>query len=156
MIEQWEFEPAIRAGRPTRSILDFTQEFSPYDQELVTDETDRMRTLERKHPERIVSAGKLDVRLRPTSARPPVFPSSLDGSVTKGEATVELLIDEDGRARLPRVVSASAPAFGWAAVQAVSTWRFDPPRQAGGPVVTRVRIPFIFSAVINAPAELKK
>jgi TonB family protein len=57
---------------------------------------------------------------------------------------IEVLVDEEGRARLPRVVSATDPAFGYAAVQAVSTWWFEPPRAAGKTVVARAQIPFRF------------
>ena len=156
MVEQWEFEPALKDGRPTRSGFAFEQEFSRYDRDLVPDEVDDVLSLEQKHPERIVPAGKLDEPLKPVSTRPPVFPVSAPANLARGEAVVEILIDEEGRARLPRVFSASDPAFGWAAVQAVSVWRFDPPTRKGRPVVTRVRIPFDFTSTPAQPAEVKK
>ena len=146
MIEQWEFEPALRGGRPTQSVFSYTQEFSPDDTNLVPAVLDDLLALERKHPERIVSAGKLDAAPKLTAAHPPGFPRSLYGRVAKGTAMIELLVDEKGRARLPRIVSASDPAFGWAALQAVETWRFDPPVSGGKSVVTRVRVPFEFSS----------
>jgi hypothetical protein len=34
---------------------------------------------------------------------------------------------------LPRIVSASAPEFGYAAAQAVATWRFTRPERKGKP-----------------------
>jgi outer membrane biosynthesis protein TonB len=57
---------------------------------------------------------------------------------------VEFLVDEHGHARLPRVVDASAPEFGYAAVAAVALWTFEAPTAKGEPVVVRVRAPFIF------------
>jgi TonB family protein len=66
--------------------------------------------------------------------------------VTSGETLIEFLIDEEGRARLPRIVSASDEAFGYAAVQAVSSWRFEPPTRGGRAVVVRVQIPITFGA----------
>jgi TonB family protein len=153
MVEQWEFEPALKDGRPTRSELAFAQEFSRYDRELVPEAVDDVLTLEQKHPERIVGAGKLDEPLKPTSTRPPVFPVAARGKGGKGEATVEILIDGEGRARLPRVVAASDPAFGWAAVQAVAVWRFEPPTRKGQPVVTRVRIPFEFTETADGAGK---
>jgi TonB family protein len=146
MIEQWEFEPALRGGRPTQCVFSYTQEFSPDDTNLVPGVLDDLLALERKHPERIISAGKLDAPLKLSAAHPPSFPRSLYGRVAKGDAVIELLVDEKGRARLPRIVSASDPAFGWAALQAVETWRFDPPKSGGKSVVTRVRVPFEFSS----------
>jgi TonB family protein len=156
MVEQWEFEPALKAGRPTRSSFAFTQEFSRSDRILMPYAVDDMLTLERKHPERIVSAGKLDQPLKPVSTRPPVFPVTVPESVNQGEAVVEILIDRDGRVWLPRVVSASEPAFGWAAVQAVAMWQFEPPTRQGQTIVTRVRVPFEFKATPARQAEDKK
>jgi len=74
----------------------------------------------------------------------------------EGEATVEVLINEEGKVFLPRIVSASEPAFGWAAVQAVAAWRFEPPTRNSAPVVTRVRIPFGFQIKTDEPAETTK
>ena len=156
MIEQWEFEPALKDGRPTRSLFAYEQNFSTYEHSRETDEVDDLLALERKHPERIVGAGILDAGLKPISSRPPVFPVTLDEKVTQGEAMVEVLVNEKGQAFLPRVVSASDPAFGWAAAQAASMWRFDPPKLKGKPVVTRVRIPFGFHLKFDAPVEQKK
>ena len=78
------------------------------------------------------------------------------GKAAKGEATIEVLIDKDGWVQLPRVVSTSNPAFGWAAAQAVAVWRFEPPKVGGKAVVTRVRIPFVFSDAPDGAEEKKK
>ncbi len=151
-IECFEFEPALRGGRPTRTVYAFEQPYSAYDHDgVITREDRNLLALERKHPERIVSAAKLDARLHPISRRPPRFPLALAGKIAAGDAVVEFLVDEDGRARLPRVVSASDPAFGWAAVQAVAVWRFDPPKSAGKSVVTRIRVPFSFTGPAAPP-----
>jgi len=152
MLEAWEFEPALKDGRPTRSVFSFKQEFSPHDTEVVPDRETNMASLERKHPDRIVSAGNLDRHPVPTTTREPVFPVSLPNAVVTGRAVVEILIDKEGRVCLPRVVSASDPAFGWAAVQAVTFWSFEPPTMKGQPVITRVRIPFNFELTANPPA----
>ena len=44
-----------------------------------------------------------------------------------------------------RTRSASDPAFGYSAVQAVEYWRFDPPLVHGKPVLTTIQIPFDFN-----------
>ena len=73
--------------------------------------------------------------------------------VKGGETLIEILVDEEGRARLPRILSASDEAFGYAAVQGVAAWRFDPPKRGGRPVVVRVQIPFSFGgAATPAPS----
>ena len=57
---------------------------------------------------------------------------------------------------MPRVVSATEEGFGYAAVQAVSAWWFEPPLMGGKPVVVRVQIPFKFGETpknTKAPAS---
>ena len=109
--------------------------------------------LERKHPERILKGRDLDHRLKPVITHSPCFPRG-DLKVDEGDAVVEFLVDEEGRVCVPRVVSASDPAFGYAAVQAVSTWRFEPPVSKGKPGVARVSVPFEFKRppAVEVPA----
>ena len=145
-IEGFEFEPALKDGRPTQALLNLEQSFSTFDREgVVTREDRKLLTLELKHPERISTPAGLDEKIRATSTRAPAFPVSLYGKATKGQALVEFLVDEEGHVRLPRVVSASDPAFGWSAVQAMSFWRFAPPRRGGKEQIVRARIPFEFN-----------
>lgn len=61
-----------------------------------------------------------------------------------GEALIETFIDEFGYTQLPRIISASDPAFGYAACQAIAGWQFEPPLKDGKPVVVKVRIPVEF------------
>jgi TonB family protein len=50
---------------------------------------------------------------------------------------------------LPHIIEASEAEFGYAAVQAISAWRFEPPRQNGQAVDTVVRVPIEFKARPN-------
>jgi TonB family protein len=154
-MEGFTFDPALKDGRPVPNLLSFEQNFSEGD--LPDDAGDEMLSLEKRHPERILANGALDAPLKPISRASPIFPKSLLGKTERGEATIELLVDDEGRVRLPRIVSASDPAFGYSAVQAVSTWWFEPPKAGGKSVVVRARVPFTFgpkapSAVPEAPA----
>lgn len=141
--DMFSFDPAVKDGKPVMAYVKNEQEFSPGG-DLVSSDDAAMLRLEEKHPERIVGADKLDTALRPISQRAPVFPGTLKETAKKGEAMVEFLVDEKGAVRLPRVVSASAPEFGYAAVQALAAWRFDPPKAGGKGAVVRVRVPFKF------------
>jgi TonB family protein len=87
---------------------------------------------------------ELDALLRATQRSEPVFPKRLTAEVTAGEAVVEFFVDESGQAQLPRIVSASEPAFGPAACQAVAGWRYDPPRRNGKPTVVRMQVALSF------------
>jgi len=50
-------------------------------------------------------------------------------------------------------VSATAPEFGYAAAQAVATWRYEPPLLDGKPVIARVQIPVSFTVHDSVKAE---
>lgn len=127
-VEQFEYEPALKDGRPGMAVLAFAQEFkrdAMY--HLVSDlDLDLVRR-EEKRPETIRSLAELDRKLKPLSQRPPRFPLALANKVTAGEAVIEFLVDDEGRARLPRIKSCSEEAFGYAAMQGIATWRFEVP-----------------------------
>lgn len=141
-VQRYAFTPALRHGRPTTTILKMEEDFSRY--KLTTSEDRTLLREEEKHPEKIVDLGHLDTPVRPRLTILPMFPLALRGKLDHGSAMIEILIDRDGNAHLPRIVEASNPAFGYAAAQAVSTWSFTPPKKNGRPVVARVIIPFKF------------
>jgi TonB family protein len=123
--------------------------------EIPDDAADAVLAIEKNHADRIVPGNKSDAPLTPVSRSKPLFLVTVRSTVTTGKAVSECLVDQKGHARLPRVVSATDPAFGYAAVQAANAWWFAPPKQDGRPVVTRVRIPFAFSRQPDHPAATK-
>ena len=143
------FDPALRKGEVTATIARQEQDFSPSEKWIgpysPQDERRLLRELE-KHPEKIVAASKLDEGVRPLALPLPIYPPNLLGRGTAGEALLEIIIDEAGRVHLPRIVSASQPEFGYAAAQAVAAWNFSVPKVGGQPVLTRIQVPFRFSA----------
>jgi TonB family protein len=144
-VECFVFEPAIKAGKPGPALEGFLQEFNEdRGWQLVSDDDRALLRREDKRPETILALKDLDTPPVPRSRRPPRFPVSVPAAVVKGEAIVEFIIDEEGRARLPRIVSSSEAAFGYAAVQAVAAWRYEPPTRGGRAVAVRVGIPFNF------------
>lgn len=151
--ERFIYEPALKTGRPCLSLMSFSQQFS-FDEgyQLVTEGDLDALKLEQKKPQQIAGLNDLDDRVVPIALPPPKFPLS-QSEQNSGEALVEFLIDEDGRVRLPRVVSASREAFGFAAVQGVAAWRFQPPQRGGKPTAVRVRQPITFA--MNPAPEAK-
>jgi TonB family protein len=98
------------------------------------------------------SAQGLDRRLAPIYRTPPTYPgAALAQGKPSGRAEIEFVIDRDGRARFPRVASASAEEFGWSAATAVAQWVFLVPTRGGQPTDVRVRIPFEFKAPKGGP-----
>jgi hypothetical protein len=109
-----------------------------------------------KNPAAVVSAAReIDGGLKPAGPlAPALFPSSLRGSsVKQGKATLEFYIDPAGIVRLPKVLTATEPAFGWSAAAAVLTWRFAPPKKGGQPAIVKVTgLPLEFTAPVEQKA----
>lgn len=142
--EYFEYTPAVKDAHPTQAVMGFDQDFNSNLPELVSSDDRTLLRLEEKHPERILKSGDLDGRIKARFTPAPKFPSNLANETVPGAAVVEFLIGEDGAVHLPRIISSSKPEFGYAAVQAVSKWRFEPPRSKGKPGVTRVQVPVNF------------
>lgn len=107
----------------------------------------RARLLAESRAGRIGGGTGLDAKLVPRYRVSPRYPGALkESGRPSGQAVVEFVVDRDGRARLPRIVSATDGRFGWAAATAVSQWVFDAPRRGGQPVDVRVQVPFQFKA----------
>jgi TonB family protein len=146
-VETFKFEPALKDGHPTQATLKIEEEYNAFAYgSFVADQESSLLRDEKKKPASIIGADKLDSPLKPLSRRPPVFPLALRGKTDQGQAQIEFLVDEEGHARLPRIAEASDPAFGYAAVQAVSQWLFEPPKAGGKAVVVRVVVPFTFES----------
>lgn len=145
-VEAFQFRPAMKSGVPCPAMMVYEETFEGDGlAQLVGNEGTNLLRREKKKPQSIHGADDLDDKLRPSFRKPPFFP--LNAKSDTGQAAVEFILDETGRARLARVVSASEDVFGYAAVQAVSSWRFDPPMVGGKPAAVRVRVPFSFTAV---------
>jgi TonB family protein len=153
MIDAWQFRAAKKKdGTPAYANLSSEYMFQPKGRGdvPVSDEARQiLRDLEKK-PDSIATLAGLDRPLHPLSRRPPVFPTAMEKAET-GEALIEFYVDKKGDAQLPRIVSASAPEFGYAAIQAVATWRFEPPVKNKQRVVVRVQIPIEFKRKSGKP-----
>lgn len=146
-VDTMRFQPALKDGKPTNAALSMKLEFDEKYGEVALSNSalDILQRLQSKHADRhFAGLGDLDSNVHPVSRRPPVFPHELPPEVTKGEALIEFFIDGNGIAQLPHIISATDPAFGYSACQAVASWRFTPPMQDGHPVVVRARIPIEF------------
>ena len=145
-IEQFVYQPAVKDGRPAPSLQRFGQEFDRSEIRALVDEDDLdLLRREQTKPESIFDLRDLDAPLVPRSRRPPVFPVSAPEDMKTGEALIEFLVDEEGRARLPRTVEATHEAFAYAAMQSIASWRFESPQRGGRDVIVRVRIPMKFT-----------
>lgn len=140
-MEAWAFEPALDGTGHTAVRLRVVHEFTPPD----TDPVARLVTMMRPGGGGVGGASGLDQRLKPLWRGFPVYPAALREQKPTGQAVIEFIVDRDGRARLPRIVSATQEEFGWAAATAIGQWVFERPRRGGEPVDVRVSIPVQFA-----------
>lgn len=75
----------------------------------------------------------------------PTHPPELRKKLIAGACVVECLVSTEGRVVNANVLSASDPAFGQAAVEAVRQWEFQPGERDGQPTAMKVQIPFDFT-----------
>ncbi len=139
--ELWSFTPSFSNGRATEPRLRAKQHFAP------PEAGDQANPIARllaalKSEAGIPSAQGLDRPLTPRWLYAPAYPRALRDSAPHCEAVIEIIIDRDGRVRLPKIVSATHPEYGMAAATAVTQAVFVPPTRNGQPVDVRVRVPF--------------
>ena len=107
------------------------------------------KTLDRMVARRI--QGVADAAPKPFVGPPPEYPAQLRQAKVAGEAVIQLTISPNGRVLEPRVLRASDPAFGEAALAVARQWRFLPKVSGGHAVSTQAEIPFLFPAEKTAP-----
>lgn len=148
MLSSWKFQPATKAGKPCKALFKMDYEFKPTGGDVPVSDSARkiLKELQRENP-RIYVVNDLDQPLKAVLQQPPQYPlmRSRAGMDEDGDAVIEFFIDEKGDAQLPRIVSSTTPEFGYAAAQAVATWRFAAPQKGGKAVVVRVQTPIGFT-----------
>lgn len=151
-VESWIFKPeaAVESGTTREYRHDFVRSFTPYAAQ---------RLIEDVRAGKVVSNSPAGLDARPkVLARPGLaYPTALFNELVAGTAEVEFVVDRVGLAQLPRVVKASRPEFGWAAVTLANGMRFQPLTRGGKPAELRVRVPINFNppkpeAAAAAPA----
>jgi TonB family protein len=150
-LEAWTFQAAVNNGQPVAVALLNRTEFKAVPVDETGESGDPLARLVRlTRTGAIRGGGGLDEMPVPLYRAMPIYPAELrlDGRPA-GKAVIEFVIDRDGRARLPRIVSATQEEFGWAAATAVARWVFKAPLRGGQPTEVKVQIPFLF----DAPAE---
>ena len=140
-VQAWGFKPASTDGASVPIRLQVIYGFVP------PSSGNALRLAEALRPggAGVGGASGLDQKLKPLWRGFPVYPAALFAEQLKGSAEIEFIIDRDGRARLPRVKSATREEFGWAAATAISQWVFDRPTRKGEPVDLTVTIPVNFT-----------
>jgi len=140
------FDSALKDGKATKITMHRVYHFAPPADTAETGESGEIRVeRELRSGHAIHSAKGLDHPLRPIwqmAPRTPIAEATNPHPNTK--AQIEVVIDEEGRVRAPKIVSASSDALGYAAATAVAQWCFDPPTRNGEATEVRVIVPLVF------------
>jgi TonB family protein len=145
-LEASVFERPMASGRTTSVTLAKRAEFKAVPLDLAADADALARVVTALRAGSVQSAKGLDGKLVPLYRVAPTYPAALkEGGSPAGRAEIDFVIDREGRARLPRIVSATHEEFGWAAATAIAQWVFQAPTRGGEPTEVKVRIPFDFA-----------
>jgi len=137
-VEANEFIPPRTNGKPT---LTLTGERFIFEGEAQLDPGQKRVLAElRQAIPTITAAAELDKPLVATRQQAPVYPYALESDGLSGRAEIEFIVDRDGRAVFPRVVTATQEDFGWSAATAISHWKYQPPVKAGIKVDARAKV----------------
>lgn len=146
-IEQWKFTPAVYSGEPVRSINRINIYFEVNG---VIAYTRRVGEPNERSVEgvrfdyRPCTLNELDRVPKALSRPSPVYTKEWIREGRTGAVILDYFIDEDGYTRFPRVVGNPDELLAAATIEAVKTWRFDPPRRQGKRVLAQVRQEFRF------------
>jgi TonB family protein len=101
-----------------------------------------------------VSFGEAKPKFRPVHQEQPVYPAELLERRIEGFAVVAFLVELDGTTSQCQVAKASDVAFGEAAREAISKWKFTAPEFAGkrGPIAMRLPVDFTLAPEAAGPA----
>lgn len=78
------------------------------------------------------------------------LPVDDEGATLNGKAYIRVYIDDQGHVRLPKLLRASDPRVGQAALQYIAQWRFAPPVCEGKPTVVEAVLPVRFREETSA------
>lgn len=77
----------------------------------------------------------------------PAYPAEEADDRIKGFVSVICTVGVDGKATQFVIESMTTPAFGYAAVQAIAKWKWQPAMKDGHAVSQQVRVPMHFNAL---------
>lgn len=152
-LRAWRYEPARQYGEPVGVRASMTFQFESKGQVISTLAIDSMtaRFNALAGPtvvNRVARPNELDAPITATAAIRPRHPGrGRRNDLSAGRVVLDFYIDEQGRPRMPVVLSSDDSAFAEAAAEALTAWRFVPPTRRGEPVIVRVQQAFEFAPI---------
>jgi TonB family protein len=154
-VAHWRFAPGTVDGKPITSIIWVTFNF----------ETGGVVAYERHigvPPEKVWfddsfayfphGLNSLDQKPELLHVSAPIYPKAWMDEGRTGAVTVSFFIDEQGRARMPAVLSSTDDMLAGSAIAAVKEWRFLPPLHRGQPVLVQAEQVFVFQPGKKPPS----
>jgi len=152
-LRSWRYEPALQYGEPIAVRASMTFRFESKGQVVSTMAIDSMSAMfaaiggQIVH-HRVAAPGEIDAPVRLVKTVQPRHPGmGSRNDLSAGRVVVDYYIDEQGRPRMPVILSSDDTAFAEAAVDALMEWRYLPPTRRGSPVIVRVQQAFEFGEV---------
>lgn len=148
-LRQWRYEPARRGGETTGARFLVRFDFTARGKVSTLTVLDTLESrVTQSTPGRVTNVlcavRDLDRPPAAVSTVTPRHPGLLPDADGNATVTLDYLIDETGRPRMPVVLEATRDGYAVEAVDALNQWRFAPPTREGRPVAVQVRQQFIF------------
>ena len=146
MMQNWQFAPALKAGKPVNVQFNFEHQFQFNQRDNgISDETlEAMRYL-KSYPAEVYELSALDANpkllYRPEAADPRKTLATADATDT---VQIEFIIDREGGVQLPRIVSATNMELAWSVATVLQRWLFEVPKLKGSAVFARKEMLFEF------------
>lgn len=148
-LRQWRFRPARIDGQPVGCRFRLAFSFTAKGKLVLTEATgllDNFITgvIGLPTTRLLCTPRELDRPVATLQAVAPLDPAAFTRSPAGGRVLVDFYVDQEGRPRLPVIVSSTEELYAKAAVNALAQWRFQPPTRTGRPVAVRVQQEFVF------------
>jgi TonB family protein len=150
----WTYRPAIVGGEPVGVRQELVVDFEP---DRMTRRLTPVNTMDRRF-EQVVPKKVIEVYARERDLDSPLalIASPPPPSVNIPEdrrVTVDFYVDQEGKPRLPVIISTDDPLLSDLALQTIKEWRFAPPTRNGKPAITRARQEFVFHGADEEKAD---
>jgi TonB family protein len=145
-VSQWRFKAGRVNGEPAFGLIEVTFEFDvnkPLANARIGPQDETYFGAD-KYQYEAVSPGQLDQPPTPTHTVNPTYPRDWAQRGLTGSVVVDFYIDEQGRVRMPEIVSADQPELAWIVLPAIVKWHFAPPIRKGQPVLVKAEQTFAF------------
>lgn len=149
-LKLWKFTPAMRDGQPigvqSELAVNYTAEGVVISSPAMLDLDRHVRRLFGNHLTKTERSGQdLDAAPAPVSKSAPRYAMQAAKEGVKGTVRVHFYIDETGAVRMPAVEGDAHPYLSAMAIDALRSWRFNPPMAHGKPVLVAMRQDFTFN-----------